>query len=206
MAAKSGKPAKARPDWERIRAEYEIGGPANSVRSIAKRHGVSHTAINKRKEAEKWPEPEDLDEVIRRKVSAKVSKVVSAGNPQKKAEAVDAEAERRADVVRRHRTEWEEVETLRREALEAREVDVVQGPDGEAISGVDAAFGKAKLAKIMAEVTAIKQAAQRKAWSLDAKEDTKAPVAGSGVADLAQFLDSIKDADTGIGPAKSRAG
>ena len=200
-----GKAGKARPDWERIQAEYGIGGPNNSVRQIAARHGISHTAIQKRIKAENWAPPGDLDEAIRQKAASKVAGVVATGNPQKRAEAIDAEADRRAAVVQRHRTEWEEVETLRREALEAREVDVVPGPDGEPVSGTDAAFGKAKLAKIMAEVTAIKQAAQRKAWALDAKEDPKASGAAASV-DLTQLLDSIKDADTGIGPARSRAG
>lgn len=171
-----GKPAKAGPgktkrsiDWERIRAEYEVGGPENSVRSIAGRHSVSHTAVQKRIKAENWPDPGDLDEVIRRKVATKVASVVATDNPKKKGEALDAEVERRAAVVQRHRLEWEEIEQLRLEALQAREGEPVI-VDGVVVeSETAAAFGKAKLLKIMAEATAIKQAAQRKAWALDAK-------------------------------------
>jgi hypothetical protein len=161
---------KGRPDWEMIRAEYGIGGPDNSIRSIATRHGISHTAINKRKRVEDWPEPEDLDEVIRRKVSAKVSNVVSTGNQAKRAEAIDAAADRRAAIVLKHQAEWDEVSTLRTEAMKARTQETEVFPDGRVVSGTDKAFNKAKLAKIMAEVTSIKQAAERKAWSLDAKE------------------------------------
>lgn len=153
MKAGSHKPSI---DWDRIRAEYEVGGPENSIRSIAARHGVSHTAVNKRVRAEMWPEPGDLDAEISKRVSAKVSSVVSTGNHKKRAEAIEAEADRRAAVVAAHKREWEEIETLRQEAFEARE-------------SVEAAFGKAKLLKIMTEATAIKQSAQRKAWGLDPK-------------------------------------
>ena len=39
-------------DWEAIEADYRAG--RCSVRDIAARHGVSHTAINKRARAEGW--------------------------------------------------------------------------------------------------------------------------------------------------------
>ena len=77
---------------------------------------------------------------------------------QPTAAAIDAEAERRVAVVARHRTEWEQVAALRREALQVREDDPAD------------AFQRAKLAKITAEMTAIQQAGERKAWGLDAAE------------------------------------
>jgi hypothetical protein len=40
------------PDWVQIRTDYELG--AISVREIARRHGVSDTAIHKRARAESW--------------------------------------------------------------------------------------------------------------------------------------------------------
>lgn len=155
-------------DWDKIRAEYEVGGSENSVRAVAARHGVSHPAILKRAKKENWAEPGDLDETIRRRVTEKVTGLVTAGNAKSKADAVDAEAERRAAVVQRHRAEWEEIEQLRNEVLEARTGEVVV-IDGELVIPAVVAFGKAKLLKIMTEATAIKQSAQRKAWALDAK-------------------------------------
>lgn len=164
--AKPGKTKKSI-DWDKIRAEYEVGGPENSVRAVAGRHGVTHPAILKRAAKEKWAEPGDLDETIRRRVTEKVTGLVTAGNPKTTAEAVDAEAERRAAVVQRHRAEWEEIEQLRQEVLEARLGQVVVVA-GQLVTPEGVAFGKAKLLKIMTEATSIKQTAQRKAWGLDA--------------------------------------
>ncbi len=61
----------------------------------------------------------------------------------------------RAEVTARHRQEWKQVAILRQEALAVR------------VSNPDQAMVKAKLAKIVAETTAIQQAGERKAWGLD---------------------------------------
>lgn len=57
---------RANVDWERIRAEFEVGGPNNSLRAIAERHCISHEAVRKRRKAEDWPEPGNLDDAINR--------------------------------------------------------------------------------------------------------------------------------------------
>ncbi|WP_300452329.1 hypothetical protein [Accumulibacter sp.] len=44
-----------------------------------------------------WGDGSDVEEVIRRKVAEKVAGVVAAENYEKKAEAIDADAEKRAD-------------------------------------------------------------------------------------------------------------
>ncbi len=142
--------SRGRYDWESIRAEWEAGASATS---LAKKYGCSKTAIQKRIAKEGWSR--DLEPEIRRKVAEKVAGVVAPGNPEKRREAVEGEAARRAAVERRHRTEWEEVTELRREAIEARHDDVQH------------AFERAKLARILAEVTAIKQKGERAAWRLD---------------------------------------
>jgi hypothetical protein len=66
----SEKPARTAPDWERIEIEFRAG--VFSVREIAKRNGVSHTAINKRAREEEWAR--DLQAKIRAKADALVSK------------------------------------------------------------------------------------------------------------------------------------
>jgi hypothetical protein len=81
-------------DWEMVRAEYEAGA---GFRALAGKHGISHTGIRKRAIKEGWSQ--DLEPVIQRKVSERVSGVVSTGNPEKRAEAITAEAERRAAIV-----------------------------------------------------------------------------------------------------------
>lgn len=68
----------------------------------------------------------------------------------------------RAQVLARHRQEWQQVAQLRQEALKKRHHPQLQ-PGGDD----KAAFDKAKLAKITAEMTAIQQHGERKAWGLD---------------------------------------
>ncbi|MBL8408353.1 MAG: hypothetical protein JNJ81_11190 [Candidatus Accumulibacter sp.] len=139
--------------WSSVRAKREAGA---SFPALAKDFGVSHQAIQKRAKAEGWGDGSDVEDVIRRKVAEKVAGLVATENPAKKAEALDAEAEKRAAVVTRHRREWEQVVGLRQEALQVRQSDP------------SAAFGRARLAKITAEMTKIQQDGERKAWGLDA--------------------------------------
>jgi hypothetical protein len=85
--------------------------------------------------------------LIRRKVTEKVSGVVTAENPKKRAAAIDAAADRSAEVVRRHQAEWED--------HRAR------------FGSVPADFDDGKLAKISAEMLKIRQEGERRAWGLD---------------------------------------
>lgn len=141
--------------WETVRAEREAGA---TFRALAAKYRVSDAAICKRAKAESWGDGKDVGESVRRAAIAKVSGVVSSANPKKKAAAINAAADETAAVVRRHRQEWLQVVALRKEALAAREADEQE------------AFQRAKLAKITAEMTAIQQAGERKAWNLDAAE------------------------------------
>ncbi|MEI6560158.1 MAG: hypothetical protein WCO00_17305 [Rhodospirillaceae bacterium] len=61
----------------------------------------------------------------------------------------------RATVIGRHRQEWVEVAALRDEAIALRHEDL------------SAAYGKARFAKITAEVVKLQQDGERKAWGLD---------------------------------------
>lgn len=160
------------PDWALIRAEYEAG--SYTLRALAKRHPVSKEGIRKRALRENWQQ--DLEPAIQRATDAAVAKAGATVDPQKRAEAVNAEAERRASVVVRHREEWTQVAALRQEALRLREPSAEQlarvapGSIEEAnLRGAcaAAAFNKAKLAKITAEMTGIQQAGERRAWKID---------------------------------------
>lgn len=74
----------------------------------------------------------------------------------KKAQAAREDSEDlRAEVIARHRKEWQQVVGLRQEALKDREKDP------------DTSFNRAKLAKITAEMTKIQQDGERKAWGMD---------------------------------------
>lgn len=138
---------RKRIDWDQVRAEYETGATQSD---LARRHGVSRKAIQKHIEAESWTQ--DVEDDLRKKVAEKVAGLVAGCDPKKKAEALDAEASRRADVIQRHRDEWEEHKGLVDSAIGAQD------------------FNAAKLAKITAETLKIRQEAERKAWNIDAAQ------------------------------------
>jgi hypothetical protein len=131
-------------DWEHIRAEYEAGA---SQSSLSQKYGPSRKAIQNHIAAEKWSQ--DCEPAIQRLAAEKVAGIVAGGDPQKKAEALDRAAMRRADVEIRHCTEWEEHQSLFDNALADRD------------------FELAKLAKITAETLKIRQEGERKAWRID---------------------------------------
>jgi hypothetical protein len=137
-------PRLSRDQWETIRAEREAGA---SFPELAAKWGVSHQAIQKRAKAEGWGDGQDVAQAIRRKIAEKVAGVVASCNPKKRAEAIDAAADRSAEVVRRHQTEWED--------HRAR------------FGSVPADFDDGKLAKISAEMLKIRQEGERRAWGLD---------------------------------------
>jgi hypothetical protein len=98
--------------------------------------------------------------------------VVSTGNPEKRAEAITAEAERRAAIDQRRRLEWEEHRRHLKHAID------------------EADFESAKLAKITAETLQICQAGERRAWSLDSSQ-TKPDVSISAEIRV-QALDDVE--------------
>lgn len=136
-------PRLTQDQWETIRAEREAGA---SFPELAAKYGVSHQAIQKRAKAEGWGDGRGVGEIIRRKVAEKVAGV-AAHNPKKRAEAIDAAAERGASIVRRHQADWDE--------HRAR------------FGSVPADFEDGKLAKISAEMLRIRQEGERRAWGLD---------------------------------------
>ncbi len=143
--------------WETVRAEREAGA---SFPELAARHGVSHQAIQKRAKKESWGDGSDLEGAIQRKVSEKVAGVVAGCNPKKRNEAADAEAERRAEVLRRHREEPNAARERIYAGLHAHKAAFDK--EGKAL-----AFDDLKAAKIAAEALQIVQAMERKAWGLD---------------------------------------
>jgi uncharacterized coiled-coil DUF342 family protein len=157
-------------DWEAIRADYEAGATQSE---LSRKHGVSRKAIQKHIEAEGWSQ--DLEPTIQRKVAEKVAGVVAGCDPKKKAEAIDAEASRRADVVQRHRDEWEEHKNLVDKAIGTKDFDT------------------AKLAKITAETLKIRQEAERKAWAIDAQAAPVTNITVSQISGPPATLDEIKD-------------
>jgi hypothetical protein len=151
--------------WAAIRAEREASG--TSFRDLAAKHGVSDAAIVKRAKKENWGDGRSVEKLVREKVSEKVSGIVSGANHKKRAEAIDAEAEKRAAVIERHRGEWPEAREMVERGREAHKV-------AENLNEKRIAFEDLKAAKIASETLKIIQDGERKAWGLDAIIDVTA--------------------------------
>jgi hypothetical protein len=131
----------ARFDWETIRAEYEAGATQGE---LSRRHGCSRGAVQKHIAAEGWVQ--DVRPVLERLTAEKVAGVVAGSDPVKKAIALAKEADKRVEVVMRHRGDWED---LRRFA------DSVDNFEGD------------RRLKLKAEALKILQEGERKAWGLE---------------------------------------
>jgi hypothetical protein len=170
-------------DWIKVRAAWECGTKSDA--ELSRVFGVSRTAIQKRCKAERWVR--DLEEAIERATNAEVAGTVAARNPQETQAAIAAEAQRRADVVRRHKLQWEEVAKVRSEALRVSRTSTAEKD----------AFAKLKTAKILAEVTTLLQAGERKAHGLDrTKPDPNEPTIIQVIRERDREPDQDDDDDT----------
>jgi hypothetical protein len=140
-----------RHDWVNIRAKYEAGATQSE---LARKFKVSRTAIQLHIKAEGWQQ--DISKSLNQRVEAKLAGLLAGGNPHQTAVALDVEAQKRVDIITGHRKEWTEVAGLRYMAL---------GYIKE--KSVPESFECMRLVKITSEVTAIKQAGERKAWGID---------------------------------------
>lgn len=88
-------------DWPAIELDYRAG--IKTLRAMAKEHGLSHVAIDKRAKRDGWTR--DLNARIRAKAEAMVNKdaVTSPVNKQNETAVVEANATLQADVIRSHR-------------------------------------------------------------------------------------------------------
>lgn len=144
---------------ERASGKFEFPAPAkSSIDDRAKREGWQRrgnlNGINKaaQRKADKLvdsdgnrtPPPKEPDASGNKKA-----------NPAAEQAARDESEQLRAEVLARHRVEWKQIAVLRQEALNIR------------LLRPDEAFTRSKLAKINAEITAIQQIGERKAWGLD---------------------------------------
>lgn len=157
--------------WETIRAEREAGA---SFGDLSAKHGVDRAAICRRAKKEGWGDGHDVAEIVRNKVNAKVNGVDRLPSPAKRAAAIDAAADKAAEVIRRHQTEASAPRTLiyaamvavqdinRRLAVEDDPVKRKQLRDEKASMAEDV-----RIASIATHALAQLQAMERKSFSLD---------------------------------------
>lgn len=154
-------PRLTRDQWETIRAEREAGA---SFGDLAQKHGVDKAAIVRRAKAEGWGDGTDVAGVIRRKVTEKVTEKVTgispAADPKRKAAAIDAAADRGAEIIRRHQEESNAIRERLYAGLKAHRA-------AETKEAKQLAFEDLKAAKIASETLLNIHRAERQAWGLD---------------------------------------
>lgn len=128
-----------------MRCKYVIG---EKTRDIAEFFGVKETAVLSLAKRENWAaDPIALQCRVEEKL---VPGLETAKDLEAKMAALEDEAERRALIVQRHRTEW-----LRYE-------DDILGPAKEAKEEK-----QARTAKLLGEAIRVKQQGERAAWGMD---------------------------------------
>lgn len=150
-------PRLSRDQWESIRAEREAGA---SFGDLAQKYGVDKAAIVRRAKAEGWSDGTDVADVIRRKVTEKVTGISPVADPKKKAEAISAAADRGAEVIRRHQEETNAVRERLYAGLKAHKAALKK--EDKVL-----AFEDLKAAKIASETIINIHKAERQAWGLD---------------------------------------
>ena len=138
--------------WETIRAEREAG---ESFDKLAQAHGVTKAAIIKQAKKHNWSDGTDVGAAVRRKVTEMVTGVVTGGNPEKKAQAIEKAAAKVVAVVASHQKEWHDHRERFGVPKTSAEVEVKES------------FEDAKLAKITAEMLMIRQKGERAAHGLE---------------------------------------
>ncbi|MBN3839232.1 hypothetical protein [Burkholderia sp. Ac-20349] len=166
-------------EWAQARAVWEADPKVNYVH-IATEFGVTKQAVALRAKKDGWQKQADMPHIVReahRAADAKSKPPTKIGRreaadvgekgekpkaertppamlptPQDRAEAVNRAVDHRAELLGRHRAEWEGVRKLVNDAIDEED------------------FDKAKLGKITSEATKIIQEGERKAWGIDQEQ------------------------------------
>jgi hypothetical protein len=161
-------------EWAQARAVWEADPKVNFVH-IAAEFNVTKQAVALRAKKDGWQKQADMPHIVReahRAADAKSKPPTPIGKkgaaaepaekpkiertapamlptPQDRAEAVNRAVDHRAELLSRHRAEWEDVRRIVQAAVDLED------------------FDKAKLGKITSEATKIIQEGERKAWGID---------------------------------------
>lgn len=123
---------RRKPDWESVEREYRAG--QLSIREIARKHGLSDTAIRKEAKARGWAR--DLADKVRKAVREELvrtdgSQAGSQSQRANEAEIVEAAKRVGVEVQLSHRRDLQQLHALKR-IIAGRLAEYLQGgkPDG----------------------------------------------------------------------------
>ncbi|GJE00568.1 hypothetical protein [Methylobacterium isbiliense] len=171
-------------DWEAIEAEYRAG--QLSLREIAKRHGISDTAIRKRAKAEGWTRA--LADKVREAVREKLVRADGSHSQRTRtdAEIIGQAAQAGFDVVTSHRRDLQQLHGLKR-VLADRLATFLQGgqPDGPLLGERES---PGDLLEKLSRVTARLIPLERQAHNLDEHPDEPQNKPGGALDRLAARL------------------
>ena len=141
--------------WQQARRKWEAD-PVATFESVAEQYKISRQAVSKRAKAEGWAKVGALRQVAERaqlKADAKVAqgatKVARATGKKDAHATLDASVEIRAEVIGRHRQDWD------------------QHRKTFAVAALGKDFEAGKRAKISAEMLLIRQRGERAAYGLE---------------------------------------
>ncbi|EPD5623964.1 terminase gpP N-terminus-related DNA-binding protein [Klebsiella pneumoniae] len=142
---------------------YESG--RMTIKQVAEEIGMSSRTVERWSAADGWQRIKTTPELSERahRVASRLAEIPEDAKPEERAKSVEAVTEQqavdeRAELLVRHRREWQVTRALLAEAVRERSND------------------KAKMAKVVAETTAITQKGERLAWGLDTEAGTKVQV------------------------------
>lgn len=145
----------------KCKAEYAVG---LSLPKLAAKYGIAYSSLQYHAQKQGWEQDAEL--AVQARVREKLAGVSAHDDAIKRDEAVDAEAEKRAEIRRKHRKQWEEIAEMRGKVIKTAPTNTAK------------AFEDAKLVKILAESTEIMQRGESRAWGLDAKSGVGSSVSG----------------------------
>jgi len=160
MATPKKKRTRPKYNWSKIRAMWESGDSSFAI--AAKRNMPSHVAINKHVKAEEWTR--NLNEVIQKKVTEKVTGIVTESDSKERADLIDKESTKRAAIELRHRDEPGHVRSLLYKGMKAQK-------DAVKVAEKRLAQEDLKAAKLSMEIMKGIQEMERKSYRLDTPSD-----------------------------------
>lgn len=191
----TGKP---RTDWEAIEREYRAG--QLSVREIARKHGISDTAIRKEAKARGWAR--DLADKVRKAVREELVRAdgSQSGSQSQRAndeEIIDAAKRVGVEVTLSHRRDLNQLHGIKR-VLADRLATLLEGgdPGGRCLGDKES---PGDLLEKLSRVTARLIPLERQAHNLDAEPDAPVTVKVESDAAFAELVGALE------GAARARA-